>query len=627
LLFAAALVALAVLGAWLLWSPGRGCTAGPGGISVCALSEHARVTARGAVASDDPDLNLKRGAMLLHAARNEVVAFQLVFQGSSFKPRETRVRVTDLVGPGGQRLPADPYVSLFLASYVEVDPGGYTWGPPSEVLPWPDAYPDALIPFKAPCDADAPPLVESFPVPGPEGRNQTVWVDLYVPPRAAPGRYHGHVELEVDGERQRLPLELEVWGATLPDEPRFDAVGELYDAYRDEGAGLDLWSKPWRDMAHCYQRLAHQHRMVFIERLGALPGPSLTNPEPDPGAWDDHDAAFGPALDGSLFSARSGYVGPGADTPVTVWRAPWPQLWNGRVDEVLGEEVFARHEALARHFGQHAADERWGERTRFFAYLFDEVDGPTDIGADDQGVHGDDAYLQKVHGEMARMQRALDAGSPSIPIDLLWTSHADAAQWRGDPALDLTGTIRWWCPTASAAQPSFLRERKAAGERVWFYHSGHPAVGVHSVNATGGELRSWGLALARYNLDGTFMWAVNLGDPEDPFRYPSYKRQDDRFGNGTLVYPGAKLDRIGLRPSPGPIPSMRLKAWRRGLQDAELAESARELGYRTQTDWLLERAMPAALGEAPKDGDKLGWPQSAAQWRALRLDLLKLASP
>jgi hypothetical protein len=37
--------------------------------------------------------------------------------------------------------------------------------------------------------------------------------------------------------------------------------------------------------------------------------------------------------------------------------------------------------------------------------------------------------------------------------------------------------------------------------------------------------------------------------------------------------------------------------------------------------------MPAALGEAPKDGDKLGWPQSAAQWRALRLDLLKLASP
>jgi hypothetical protein len=54
----------------------------------------------------------------------------------------------------------------------------------------------------------------------------------------------------------------------------------------------------------------------------------------------------------------------------------------------------------------------------------------------------------------------------------------------------LRGIIRWWSPNGLAADARFLAERVKAGETAWFYHHGHPANGVHAVNATGVELRT-----------------------------------------------------------------------------------------------------------------------------------------
>lgn len=616
---AAAVLLLAALGIWWMSRAGQGCTQGPGALSICALHPSARPTADADLPPGRPWVDLEEGPLALHAARNEVVSFQLGLSASGLAEQQVSVQLTDLTGPDGALLEAQPNAQLFLAHFVQVDPGGYTWGPQSQVLPWPERYPDALIPFRKPCQPQET-LIQTFPVPAPDHENQLVWVDLYVPPQTPPGQYQGQLQVKSEGQTREIPLRLQVWEATLPHTNSVDAFTELYQAYSSEGIQGGLLNPAWRQMARCYQQLAHQHRVVFAERFSQTPGPQLENPEPDPEAWANYDDAYHGALSGELFSAQQGYHGPGQDTPVSVWRTPWPQVWNEKVTSSLRRSTLYEYEDLARAFTQHVLERGW-TRTRLLAYLFDEVDGGTD--EDHSALTPEQIKL--AHEQMRRVQLSLDLGSPEIPIDLLWTSHADPSAWTQDPELDLRGTIRLWAPNAAAARPDFLQERAQQGERAWFYHAGHPHVGLHTINASGLELRTWGLLAARYQLQGNFIWAADLGDPEAPWAHPSYRREDDRFGNGTLVYPGARLDRIGHLSAPGPIPSMRLKAWRRGLQDAELAQLARSKGHAQEVDQRLKEHIPAALAEV-EAGDDPTWPQDAASWDALRLDLLRWAS-
>ena len=151
----------------------------------------------------------------------------------------------------------------------------------------------------------------------------------------------------------------------------------------------------------------------------------------------------------------------------------------------------------------------------------------------------------------------------------MWTSHTDPATLANDSATDLRGVTRWWTPNGSACNPGFLVPREKEGETVWFYHSGHPCIGVHGVNATGVELRTWGTICWRYKVNGSFWWAMDMGDPKTPLTKPCYKPDDTRWGNGVLFYPGARLSDLGLPAIDGPLSCLRMKAYRRGLQDYE----------------------------------------------------------
>ncbi|MCB1755213.1 MAG: DUF4091 domain-containing protein [Gammaproteobacteria bacterium] len=579
-------------------------------IAICAASDMAKLPNHGAVPLEHPSLAIAKGPLRLNAARNETVAFQLIVQNrKQDQPESLTLDFSALESSSGV-LAAERSIRFFQSWYHYVDKGGYEWGPPSRVLKWPEYYPDALVPQQMACGANEKPVFRSIRVPEAHKGLQSVWVDIYVPADQPAGDYSGTVTATLaSGERLEIPLQLQVWPAVLPDKPSFDAVGEVYRAYKLEGAGVDMSKTAWRDMSHCYQQLAHQHRMVFIERSPIL------NEGDD---WSVYDEIFDPVLNGSLFSEQYGYSGPGENTPVTVWRTPWPQDYDVRLEAPLETAQLRHYQTLAREWTEHAAEKGW-RATDFFAYIFDEIDGPDD---DEVSVKRHN-YLAMAHGEMKKVQLALDAGSGDRSIDLIWTSHSDPFQWSGIEELDLSGTIRLWVPNAAAASPAFLARRRELGEKIWFYHNGHPAVGVHSINASGIEMRTWGVIAARYNFDGQLMWAVNLGSDEQPFARPSYKDDDDRFGNGVMVYPGNQLAKIGFPATPGPMPSMRLKAWRRGLQDAELAVLGRKAGRQTAVDELLEAMIPAALGEATGDAQ---WPDDPARWIDFHWQLLELAS-
>ena len=579
-------------------------------VVICAASNMARFTRNDPILLEHEDFDLRSQSVptvRLMAARDESIGIQFIFRRTGDKAPTFIDYTLDTWQPSATQ--SSIRSSVYIAHYHWIENGAYTWGPESQVRNKSAAYPDALVPEKHGCLKNSKQLFNSIPVPQQNNQNQAVWIDHYVPSDTAPGRYHLPVQFKVDQQTVSILIELSVVNARLPDKPSIDAIGEVYRSYNLEGASTDRSTASWQHMSHCYQQLAHQHRMIFIERTDDLP---------DASGWRDYVKTVDPILTGELFSETYGYAGTGRHTPVGIWRTPWPQEYNMQLDRPLNAQDLDRYRIMAEQWQQLVSNNQWNE-TQFFAYVFDEVDGPNKAGIPHEQYH---RYLAMAHDQMGLLQNALDAGSTNNALDLLWTSHSNPADWADDPELDLSDKVRLWSPNASAANPDFLQHRITQGDTAWFYHSGHPAVGAHSINAHGVDMRTWGVIGARYNIQGQLMWAVNLGADDKPFAQPSYKPEEDRFGNGVMVYPGNQLDKIGFEKSPGPIPSMRLKTWRRGLQDAELYYLAKAVDSDAAEQIMLKH-MPVALANAE---GKAAWSFDPADWIDFRKALLNISA-
>jgi hypothetical protein len=559
-------------------------------LKIAGLGDCERVTKDGPVPESPRFWNPRTRTLTLHGARNEVVAAQLILTTGGGDVKDVDVEVGDLRGAG--RIDVRRHLTLYREVYQYVENGDWSWGPPSRVLPSRRWYPDVLVPFVDPWRAGRR-VGAPFDVTTAMGPNQGVFLDLWIPPEAPPGLYAAPIRvLAGRAVLATATLQLTVHEIRLPDETHVDAFGELYGhAYQSHGTPYAKDAGAWRRIAARYHQCAHAHRMVVQEREGA--GPAFGTPD-----WDDF---YGPVLDGSLFSEARGYRGPGLGTGVPVFRAPIRQAYDGHAPDFDDSELEA-YSLLAAAFRKHAAAKGW-TKTRFFAYVIDEA--PTDA---------------RTRENERRLQAALDAGTAPGGLPLLWVSHESPATLASDPSRDRRGLTRWWVPHGGACDPAFLQPRIAAGETVWFYHHGHPAVGVHGVNATGVELRTWGAICWRYGLHGSFVWAVDFGDPERPLEWPNYKRGETRWGNGVLFYPGARLPDIGLPPIDGPLPSLRLKAYRRGLQDYEYAWLLAQAGKRSVADAIVRRVIPVALTEAKTPGVP-PWSTDVNDWYRMREEL------
>ena len=588
------------------------------------------------------------GTITLHGAGNEVVAFQALLQAE--RPEESLdARISDLSGP--DLIPTRPNIRIFRAHYIRTADASYSWFPPggAGVLPWRGRLrPDALIPLVDPYDPAAPPVATPFSIDPARHRNQALWIDIFIPKDTPAGRYDGRLELLQDGKSfANLPVALRVHSFNLPDEHHVDAYGELY---RENGVMFDTGVKfkvqPDREWAiyKRYIQMGHAHRFLALHRAenGPLPttpqgGPADRSDKPWGENWRLYTPYVGKILDGRLFTAEEGYTGPRAGTPPSFYPAPFIETFygakslrrhlaeqNGRIDPGL----LATWRANAAAFWAEVTVQGWQD-VRFFAYIMDEVDGPRDAEAG--GGSALDEIIQ-FHRAMGEIQQALDQGTDGRRrIHLLWTSHADAADWAGTPA-DLRPVISWWAPNGHALNVPFYHKIAAqSGQHVWFYHSGHPAVGNHTINQLGIDLRLWGLLCRRYKVGGSFWWSMaafggRWDDPAfNPYENPVYKRGETRWGNGVLFYPGARLTMLGCRRNvAGPIPSLRMKAYRRGLQDYEYAWLADQRGHREDVDRLLKELIPTAFSEAPQGRKRGRWSQNPADYYQLRRRLAEL---
>ena len=542
---------------------------GPAPFTVAGLGDCEKITKDGAVPASAHFWDAAGKKLTLHGGRNEMVAAQLILTADQ-DVRQVNVEIGDLKGPGV--IPADPNLQLSLELYHFVEHGSWTWhAPTNRLLPDKKWYPEVLAPFKDPYSAEHKPVGAPFDIRTQNGKNQGVWLDLYIPKAATPGKYQAPIRVTVDSKPVfAATLELTVHSFTLPDETHVDGFGEFYGmAYGFHNISYKKDFDKWWAIASRYHQMAHQHRFIISERVGA--GPTLNTPA----ELELYFKAYTPVLNGSLFTAKENYVGPGENTGPTFFKVPFPEVGIRHFTDAQ-LQTYTRQ---LRAFWDGVVKNGW-DKKRWCTYMIDEISITPEAVADTK-----------------RLQEALDAGSDKH-VALMWWNHADPATQVDDPKLDIRGIIRWWVPNGDAINPAFLAARAALGETTAFYHAGQPAIGVHGVNATGVELRTWGTICWRYKIGGSCWWAMDLSDADKPLSRPIYKPEENRWGNGVLFFPGARLADEGLPNIDGPLSGLRMKAYRRGLLDYEYGWLLKQAGKEEVADKIVKRVIPVAGEEA-----------------------------
>lgn len=585
-------------------------------------------------------------AIALFGAKNEVISFNLVLEAPQSAAESVRVDLESLTGPEGYQLkyeanPGDDLfdyngqeIEFFYLRYLQIKGistdlffAGFNYderhipercrlpedGEGNGIGLWEDRpchdlfYPEIAVPLvlESPFDIEA-------------GTNQSIWGDIYIPKAAPAGIYQGMIEIH-EGARLiwRIPIELEVLDFELPDLPTartmlYVSRENIKEVYLGDPEIPDL-DLDFNEILDRHFLLAHRHKISLID--------SYLDPEEVEAVWLGR-------LDGSLFTEEHGYQGPGEGTGNNVYSigtyGDWP--WMGEVRK----EMWAETDLWAA----------WLESldlntpTEVFLYLIDESD--------------DYRLVEKWAGWMA------DNPGPGKELMSLATMDLPIAEERV-PSLDIPAS---WAHFGITSQWQDAAERYQADsdKRLYLYNSSRPATGSFAIEDEGTSLRQLGWAQFKIGVDRWFYWEGTYyqnfqcyGDETEAstnvFRraqtYGCYEEWDPSLGetgwnylngDGVLFYPGTDLrfpeDSYGV---PGPFASLRLKDWRRGIQDADYLALAMDIDPE-RTSSLVQEMVPAVLWELgvedPEDPTYvyagISWPIDPDYWELARKELAEI---
>jgi hypothetical protein len=546
---------------------------------VFAFSDLLKINPRtGALLEDDTPNTVwdaANRAVRLTAARNEFVAFQLAIPSSQPLAND-RVTV------------AQPLfrTELFREWFVE------------ENGEW---YPDALVPFHLPMTGNS--------VPGQVV--QPIFVDIYVPHDAPPGVHSGKLVVHGDAGSEEIAIDLEVLPFTLPDRLTFQVDLNGYGGV-PRPPGIQTGAAAYRSYLHGWHRVAHAHRA----NLNILGYSHSGNNEPDyappligqgaetkVASWADWDAHFGPLVSGAAFADL-----PRAGVPVSAlylnvyedWPSPmlgnyrwnnYPRafstqeyrdilarhaLESGPIEEGFPDSYKDRFTAVVRQFAEHFRERAWMETAYqiFFNNKHFYKDPAVGSGRGtswwllDEPNYRDDYRALSFFGWLAK--RGL-GDYPDVPI--VFRTDISYIDFMRDL---LAGQVDVNCASARFfTRNRYLRDApERFGRALWNY--GSPNFPRESNVA----MRAW-------------IWQVwtNGGDGVVPWNTIQAANAWERAEQLTVFY----MPRFGAAE---PLASMRLKAFRRGQQDAEyLALLAKKEAWDRDA---VSHAVAAALDLTPE---------------------------
>lgn len=444
----------------------------------------------------------------LHAAKNEFVSFQVVVSG---KVEGLKARLT-LDPKGG------PDFGIELGRYGLVEAKG---GP----------LPDPIVGFE---DTDSQRMT------APRLASQSLHVEVYVPHHAGAGDHQGTLELNSVGETLKIPVSLRVWEFTLPDRLSFIPEMNCYGLPANE-----------RD----YYRLAHRHRTAlnrvpYSQRGDVAEGcaPRWDGKTLD---WTDWDRRFGPLFDGTAFADLPRHL-----VPIEIFYLPLHENWPTPIapnynDSYWADQAFkpGYREAfveVSRQFAAHLDQKKWGG-TMFQGFLNNKIDFKRNgwsRGSSpwllDEPANFQDFWALRYFG--AAFHEGVHAAHPGT-AKLMFRADISRPEWQRD---SLDGLLDYNVVGGAMRQyRRIVMDRKDEQKQVVIEYGSANNIEESNVQPLAWSIDAWTLGA-----DGVLPWQT-VGNDD------SWKKADPL----SLFYPGRNG---GL-----PLPSVRLKAFRRGQQDVE----------------------------------------------------------
>ena len=492
----------------------------------------------------------KGRAIQISAAQNEAEAAQLVVRPTQLL-HEFTATASSLTGPGGAVLPAEA-VEILRVRYVYVEFQTDAWGVQ-------DMWPDPLPPFTEPISLEA-------------GKNQPLWVRVSIPRGTVPGEYTGTIALEGDGFSAQVPLRVRVYAFELPDRMtcttafgfnagtvyRYHALQEPEDRETVLNKYLGYFARnhislydpvPGHGIEVEWVKLGEEEGAEFDPPARALLQEKELTPRFD---WSDWDAAMESAI---------------RERHITTFRIGIPGLGGGTykghreptlLDYQLGDPEFElAFNAYAKAVEAHLRDKGWLDMS--YVYFFDEPNPK---------------QYQFVHDQYARLKNAAPG------IGRMITEKIDPV---------LVGGPNIWCPMTSTYNHEDAKERRAAGDTIWWYictHPKRPFAGVF-IDHPGTDLRIWAWQTWQYGVTGLLFWNTTLwttalvypDHPQNPYEdpmgwtsspYVEGAREPWGNGDGRLVYPPEAAGGVASEPIlDGPVACYRMEMLRDGIEDYE----------------------------------------------------------
>jgi hypothetical protein len=466
----------------------------------------------------------------LHAARNEFVSFQVLLRGDVKHVRPTLTFEDED------------------AAKIQV-----AWGNYNHVLSKKGPLPDPIVPLSS--------MGEN--IAGQKSRS--LHAEIYAPHDIKAGDYKGRLTLDASRQTLTLGVSLRVWDFTLPD----------YLSFLPE---MNCYGLPANELG--YYRLAHRHR-TFLNRVpyshngsvhdGCAPGWDGAKLD-----WTAWDRRFGPYFDGSAFAdlPRRGVPIEGFYLPMFEnWPTPMAGNYNGSywADRAFPESYRRNFVEVSRQMAEHLQAKRWHD-TLFHVFFNGKVDFKrtgwsrgTSPWLLDEPASFQDYWALRYFGTAFHEGRNQAPGQAK----LVFRCDISRPQWQRDT---FDGLLDY--NVVGGAMRQYHRlvfDRKKANGELVIEYGGSNAIEDSNMQAVGWTLDSWALGS-----DGVLPWqTVGNGD--------SWRKADSL----ALFYPGRNA---GERE---PIPSIRLKAYRRGQQDVEYLTLLSQV--KGEPRWALGQRVREAL--------------------------------
>jgi hypothetical protein len=584
----------------------------------------------------------------LFGAKNEVVSFNIIIESAKKTINDISIKIGMLYGPNGSCISnnnsfsddvfdyRNKNIEIFYVRYLKIN--GISFSPSYDErhipkrfqLPYslpkgksygffdnrPDAnkyYPDIAVPFE---------VINKFSIK--KGCNQSIWVDIYIPKKLSPGLYKGNITITKNGIfLYDIPIKLNVYKFSLSD--NFNAntmiwlnyadINERYTKVRfsDSSSSTPEIRKTIKKILYRHHQMAKRHRMSLISdgiELFRKDGMSF---------WDD-------IFNGNLFSENMKYSGPGKNIPGKIYSIGTYGCWRAlqNWDKHSKLSMWKNSDKIVNYFTNNYP------HVLYFLYLLDEPSKSQYIKVEKW------AKWIKSNPGVGNKLKTFCTTNLIKKINFM-------------PSIDIA-YIGWGDKESYIKAINICKQKH---DKIMTYNGWRPSSGTFMIDDDGVALVVNGWIQFKHHIDIWFYWAgTNYRNPSrvkyltNVFKeavtfgrklskiHPKYGETGIGYanGDGVLFYPGT--DNIYPEYSynlKGPIASLRLKYWRRGLQDYEyllMASKKNQIKVRSLINKMIPKTL-WELGVSDKSDPTyihtgISWPTDPSKWEIARRELASI---